>query len=214
MSQPNKGFDFLKDYSFENEFVKLCPLKYEHFESLILVAKEETIWTYFLKNGNGEEQLKAYIKDFIIKRKEGNVFSFAILHKASLAIIGITSLYEYNPTLRNIKMGHTWLGKHFWGKGLNLNVKYLLFEFIFEQLELERIGFGVHEENLRSIQALKKIGVIQEGRLRNYLTSTTSTQKVDLILLSLLKDEWHSKVKLNIQNRIDALQIVTLKDQT
>ena len=195
-------FDFSLEYIFENDVVKLSPLRKEHVEALVDISNDDEIWTYFLETGQGKKELKTYIQTAIQNRQLHQEYSFVIFDKFKNKYAGMTRLYDLNPELGTVKMGHTWLGKDFWGTRLNKYCKFLLFEFVFENLGFERIGFGVHGENLRSINALKSIGCQQEGVLRNFLHSVSEKKRVDLLLFSLLKSEWNENVKIILAKKL------------
>lgn len=195
-------FDFLKDYYFENEDTLIIPLNVDHIDALLDVAQNEEVWTYFLDKGIGSDQFNQYCLSAINNRKKEKEYPFVIFDKRSMAYAGMTRLYDYQKELRVIKMGHTWFGKPYWGTQLNTHCKYLLFNFIFEELGLERIGFGVHSQNKRSTKALQKLGCIQEGLLRNYLPNLYEDGRVDLLLFSILKSEWSSRVKSLHKNEL------------
>lgn len=188
-------FDFTTDYIFENDAVKISPFKVDEIEKLIHFSEEKDIWTYFLDSGKGRTKFKKYCLSAIHNRENGTEYPFVVFDKRIGEYAGMTRLYEYNPKLRTIKMGHTWIGQKFWGTKLNMHLKFLLFEFIFQNLGLERIGFGVHGQNTRSTMALKKNGCTQEGVLRNFLPGIHKDERFDLILFSLLKNEWNASVK-------------------
>ncbi|MEM9920705.1 MAG: GNAT family protein [Bacteroidota bacterium] len=191
--------DFSKTYILENDRVRLSPLEMAHAKELAKVSEEAAVWTYFLEKGQGIENLQAYVQSALQKYQAEQEYPFAIYDKSVGAYAGITRLYAYDPDLRIIKMGHTWLGKSFWGTGLNKHCKYLLFQFCFETLGLARIGFGVHAENLRSIHALQKMGCQQEGRLRDFLHKVNGQGRTDLLLFSMLQNEWQDNVKSDFE---------------
>ncbi len=188
-------FDFSKNYTLENDRVRLSPLQLEHIDALSILSENAEIWMYFLEKGQGKTALTNYITEAIQKRKENSEYPFVIFDKKTHQFAGITRFYSYDAALKIIKLGHTWYGREFWGTGLNTQTKYLLFQFAFETLQLERIGFGVHAENLRSIAALKKIGVQEEGVLRNFLYSIEGNKRVHLHLFSILREEWENQSK-------------------
>lgn len=191
-------FDFTKTYILENSRVRLVPLKAEHFKSLQSIANTREIWTYFLEDGFGKDKFQRYFDAALLQKNNRNQYPFAVFDKSKQQYAGMTRLYDYLPDLESIKLGHTWYGTAFQGTGLNKNCKHLLFEFAFERLNIHRIGFGVHAENVRSLRALKRVGVQQEGVLRDFLPSMLHDKKVDLIHLSILKTEWFEKVKINV----------------
>lgn len=151
-------FHFTEDYQLSNKKVALSPLAAEHFAPLFREADNEQIWKYFLENGLGKENFKVYFDQAIDNRKKGKEYPLVIKDKTRNAIAGMTRIYEVNNRLKIVKIGHTWIGKRFQGTGLNKNGKYLLFEFLFEEMGMERIGFGASAENIVSINALKSVG--------------------------------------------------------
>ena len=195
-------FDFNQDYILENETARLSPLALNHMEDLRSISDNSSIWTYFLENGQGPENLHKYVESALNNRKDGREYPFIVFDKRSNQYAGMTRLYDWNENLRTVKLGHTWYGKDFQGTGLNKHCKYLLFEFAFEQLKAFRIGFGVHGENIRSLKALASVGCKKEGVLRDFLWKVDGLDRTDLILLSILKKEWQRAIKKELGLKI------------
>lgn len=194
--------DFSKNYIIEDDYVKLSPLKIEHIESLLDISKEENLWTYFLEKGSGLKDLTTYVSTTIHNRKHKKEYSFVVFDKIKKQYTGTTRFYDYSSELKTIKLGHTWIGKDFRGTGLNKRCKYLLFQFAFEILELERVGFGAHAKNKVSIAAMKSVGCKEEGVLRNFIPDLHGNGRADIILLSILKKEWFEKVKTELKHKL------------
>ena len=194
--------DYSQDYILEDDYVKLMPLKIEHIEYLLNVSKEHNLWTYFLEKGNGLKNLTNYIASTVHNRKHQKEYPLVVFDKIKKQYAGTTRFYDYSSELKTIKLGHTWYGKDFRGTGLNKRCKYLLFQFAFETLELERVGFGAHAENRVSIAAMKSVGCKEEGVLRNFMPSLNGKERADIILLSILKDEWFEKVKTELKAKL------------
>jgi len=196
-------FDYSNDYILENGFVKLSPLKLEHVNELLEISNDSTIWTYLLEKGSGIENLTNYVQATVNNRKLKKEYPFVVFDKVTNRYAGTTRFYEYVTDLKCIKLGHTWYGKDFRGSRLNKQCKYLLFEFAFEKLEVERIGFGAHIENKISIAAMESIGCKKEGVLRNFIPSLDGKNRADIVLLSILKNEWNEKVKAELKTRLN-----------
>jgi len=196
------NFDFTKDYILEDDFVKLSPLKIIHVESLLEVSNEASIWKYLTEKGNGLENLTEYILSTINKRESNKEYPFIVFDKIKNEYAGTTRFYDYSEKLKTLKLGHTWYGEKFRGTGLNKHCKYLLFEFAFEKLQLERVGFGAHIENKRSMSAMKAVGCKKEGVLRNFIPSLDGKGRADIILLSILKYEWSNSIKNELQQKL------------
>lgn len=197
------NFNFKNDYVLENDFVRLSPLQIHHVDELLSIANEPNLWTYFIENGKGRNNLFKYVNHTITKRIDKQEYPFIIYDKARNEYAGTTRFYEYSEELKTIKLGHTWIGKKFRGTGLNKQCKFLLFEFAFEQINLERIGFGVHQDNKTSLAAMKSVGCMEEGQLRNFLPSIDGISRANIVLFSIIKKEWREKVKAKLKERIN-----------
>lgn len=191
------ALDFTKDYILEDDVVKLVPLAEMHIEELRDISREENLWTYFLGKSNGRERFPDYVREAIMQRTNKKEYPFAVYDKIKMRFAGSTRFFDYSKELNVIRLGHTWYGRDFRGTGLNKHCKYLLFEFAFEKLGLERIGLGAHAENIVSIAAMKKVGCMQEGTIRNLFPSIDGAGRANAELFGVLREEWLDRLKLN-----------------
>jgi RimJ/RimL family protein N-acetyltransferase len=198
-------FDFTKDYSLENHTVRLTPLTLAHFEPLFQVANEASIWHFFLEKGLGKVHFKTYFEAALHAKENQTQYTFALFDKRTNEYSGMTRLYDISNKLSHLKIGHTWYGKAFQGTGLNKNCKYLLFEFVFNHLKFERIGFGANAKNEISIRAMKSVGCQVEGYLRSFIPEANG-ERTDIILLSILKNEWDNSIKNTLLHHLKSFQ--------
>ena len=103
-------------------------------------------------------------------------------------------------------LGFTWYSKKVWGTGLNAHCKYLLLQFAFEKMQLQRVELRADNDNKRSIAAMQKIGCTVEGILRSHLPRPNGTRR-DSIVLSITKEDWAQKVKLLLQSQLGSMPI-------
>ena len=82
-------------------------------------------------------------------------------------VAGVTGLTEPSRRDRRAVTG-TWLGRAFWGTGVNTEAKALLARLAFDGCGLERLGAYAGTRNERSQRALEKAGFVREGTLRAY----------------------------------------------
>ena len=198
-------FDYHADNVLEDELVRLSSMTNGHVDALSKISNDPVIWEYLMEDGMTYEAIRDYVHAAIEEREKLVAYPFVVWNKATQEIAGTTRLYELNTSLRNIKVGHTWYGKAHRGSGVNQAAKFLLFEFLFDQLNMERIGFGVHELNARSRAALRKVGATQEGVLRQFLPDTcgmANNRRYDIILFSLLKAEWNNHEKSTLKSEV------------
>jgi len=88
-----------------------------------------------------------------------------------------------------MEIGNTWIIKEYQNKGYNKSVKFELLKFFFEELKFKRIEFKTDLRNLPSRNALKAIGAVEEGILRNHLKTDDNYWR-DSVYYSILSDEW------------------------
>ncbi len=194
--------NFNKDYILENALVRLRPLKVSDFEHLLAYSiHEPELWRFNSGGANGAENLEKYIKNAIRQREDQKEYPFIVFDKTKNKYVGSTRFYNFKPFNNTVDLGYTWYGKQSHGDGTNKNCKYLLLEFAFENMNVERVGFAASNLNTRSINAMKSIGCTVEGVFRNYCLDNDG-HRIDAIFLSILKEEWHDTIKEELKSKI------------
>jgi N-acetyltransferase len=194
--------NFADEYILENDRVMLRPLALSDKEFLQDYAvNEPDIWQFNAHGANGLANLDRYVSNAIAQRDAEKEYSFIVFDKSTQHYVGSTRFYSIFPLLKTIEIGYTWYGKKHQGSGINKNCKYLLLQFAFEHLAMERVAFAANAKNERSINAMKSIGCTVEGILRNSNIGANG-ERIDVIRLSILKDEWYSHVKANLMKTI------------
>jgi ribosomal-protein-alanine N-acetyltransferase len=102
-------------------------------------------------------------------------------------LLGITGLSEFSRRDRRAVMG-TWLGREFWGTGVNRESKALLLSLAFRSLGLLRVTALASPQNVRSVAALQRLGFVHEGVLRGW--HVHGGVQRDVAVLRMLRDEW------------------------
>ena len=88
--------------------------------------------------------------------------AFAFVDNATGSIVGSSRYNAYDPTVREIEIGWTFLTRPYWGGSHNAEVKGLMLGHAFTFVET--VVFWVGETNWRSQRAMEKIGgVRREG---------------------------------------------------
>jgi len=186
----------------ENDFVLLRPLEITDIDHLLEFAMTEPeIWKYSLAQGGGKENMIKYISDAVLARVLNKEYAFIVFDKLKNKYAGSTRFYDIQLLYKTIQLGYTWYGKEFQGTGMNKNCKYLMLEYAFEILGLERVEFRADNRNERSKAAMLSIGCKEDGILRSNLPDNTGGRR-DSIVLSILRDEWFHNVKQLLLHKI------------
>ena len=191
------------DLVLEDDFVLLRLLQESDSEHLLPFSiNEPDLWKYSLVRANGKENLENYIQIALKAKGNKTEFPFIVFDKISGKYAGSTRFYDINLPFKTLQLGYTWYGKDFQGTKLNKHCKYLLLEFAFEKLQMERVEFRADNNNQRSINAMKSIGCKVDGVLRSNMPTFDSDVRRDSIVLSILKQEWFDGIKENLNAKL------------
>ena len=186
----------------ENERVLLRPIEETDFDNLLPFSlNEPELWFYGLITAAGEENLRNYLSNAVKNRMDKKEYPFIIFDKKTNSYAGSSRFYDIQQPYLTTQLGYTWYGKDFQRTGLNRHCKLLLLSFAFEDWGMERVEFRADANNAPSIAAMKAIGCVQEGILRNHMPTTQAGRR-NSIVLSILKDEWFGRVRELLQNKI------------
>ncbi|MFE3848609.1 GNAT family N-acetyltransferase [Flavobacterium sp. LB3P45] len=195
--------EFPQNTILENEAVLLRPLQESDIENLLEFSiNEPDTWEYSLVRANGKENLENYIQIALKAKQNKTEFPFIVFDKKTGKYAGSTRFYDISLPFKTLQLGYTWYGKNFRGTGLNKHCKFLLLQFAFETLQMERVEFRADNKNQRSIAAMKSIGCKVEGILRNHMPTLGSDVRRDSIILSILRNEWFESVRENLKSQL------------
>lgn len=197
------NFNFSDTIILEDDSVLLRPLQESDADNLLEISvNEPETWKYSLVGADGKENLINYIQLAIKGRENQKEFPFIVFDKKTQKYAGSTRFYDMNLEYKSLQLGYTWYGSVFRGTGLNKHCKFLLLQFAFETLGVERVEFRADNNNERSIAAMKSIGCKVEGVLRSHMPTANSDVRRDSIVLSILQKEWFDEVKENLKRKL------------
>ncbi|MGM9987252.1 MAG: GNAT family N-acetyltransferase [Bacillaceae bacterium] len=121
--------------------------------------------------------------------------STKVAHKAIIevegTIIGMVSFYwEYEPT-RWLEMGITIFSQQHWSGGFGTEALALWTDYLFQHLEIERVGITTWSGNPRMMKCAEKVGMQLEGRMRK--CRYYNGEYYDSIRMGILREEWEEK---------------------
>ena len=134
--------------------------------ALFALAADPEVTRFLSWRYRSEADAAAWIAGRPAAREAGEWLEWVIEHRVR-GIAGVTGLTEPSRRDRRAVTG-TWLGRSFWGTGVNGEAKALLGRLAFDGCGLERLGAYAGTENPRSQRALEKAGFVREGTLRAF----------------------------------------------
>lgn len=174
--------------------VMLLPLERSHFNELAVLATDKRIWAHYVSDASDKDAFYSSLQDAIAARENGTQYPFVIVYRETGKIIGSTRLMDIVPGHKKLEIGWTWLSTEFWGTGINEECKWLLLSYCFETLGIVRVLLKTDENNLRSRNAIEKIGGKFEGILRNDMMRQNGTHR-NSAYYSIIANEWEEARK-------------------
>ena len=102
--------------------------------------------------------------------------------------IGNCGLHQPDHKNRSAEFGLVIGDKTFWNHGYGTETTRLMVSHGFNTLNLHRIFLRVFENNPPAIRVYEKAGFIHEGRMRQ--AEYRDGEYIDVLLMSILRDEW------------------------
>lgn len=121
---------------------------------------------------------------------------------AAGAIVGTTSYLEVSVPDARLEIGATMYTRAVWATKVNPDAKRLLLEYAFDVLGAGRVQLKTDVRNVRSQQAIARLGARYEGTLRRYQRRADGSVR-DTVLFSILAEEWED-VRFGLLQRLEA----------
>jgi len=132
------------------------------------------------------EEAAEFVASLPARRESGEALEMLIVH-GERGPAGLTGLSEVSLRDRRCVIG-TWLGRSFWGSGINEWSKGLMAHFAFGPLGMERLTAHAAVENERSQAALERLGFRREGVLEAW--HRHGDRVYDLVVYAFLRADW------------------------
>jgi RimJ/RimL family protein N-acetyltransferase len=173
----------------ENEHVLLRPVREADRASLHEIAMDPQIWRYFVIRVDTDTDFDAFFDAGLADQEAGRRIVYYIGEKSSGRAAGSMSFFNLAEKDRRLEIGWTWLGRDFWGKGVNRWAKFLMLEHAFERMGAERVEFKTDRLNVQARHGLRNIGAREEGTLRSFNPMPDGRRR-DAVYYSVLRPEW------------------------
>ena len=195
------GSDWLRAVTLEGRYVRLEPLGIDHLADLATVGLEPAIWRWMISPVRTEDEMRAYVDAALRAQAEGTQLPFATVDRASGRAVGSTRYLAIVPEHRRLEIGYTWLAPAWQGTAANTEAKLLMLRHAFDVLGANRVEFKTDSRNERSRQALRGIGAVEEGTLRNHMVTHAPGLRHS-VYFSVIAEEW-PHVRRHLEERLE-----------
>ncbi len=181
--------------------VRLEPMTEAHAPALAEIGVGQDFWRFMLYGDmKTEDDMRNWVCDILGRTANGTDLPFVAIHLASGRVAGATRYLNIVPKDRGLEVGGTWYGLEFQRTAVNTECKYLLLRHAFETLGAIRVQLKTDLRNLRSQQAIERLGAVKEGVLRNHMILPDGTIRHS-VYYSILDTEW-AAVKARLEERL------------
>ncbi|HXU88629.1 MAG TPA: GNAT family protein [Methylomirabilota bacterium] len=190
----------LTPLTLEGEWLTLEPIEERHARDLFQAMQDEEVCRYLAwPPPTAIDETLALVREARGEMARGATVVYAQIWNATGRAIGSTRLLDVRPNDRQVEIGATFLAREYWRTPANTESKYLFLRYCFETLGCIRVALKTDGRNLRSQEAIARLGAVREGTLRRHM-NVRGYQR-DTVYFSILDDEWPG-VKTRLQARL------------
>jgi RimJ/RimL family protein N-acetyltransferase len=149
----------------EGRAVRLEPLAESHVPALFVAGgQDDEVWRWLsAPTPRTEAELRKIVAERLRDVADGKRVAFAVLSHDEGTAIGTTNLHSWHRADGRIEIGGTWFGRKWWRTAANTETKLLTLTYAFETLGYAAVVWRISPENLRSREAITRIGATLIG---------------------------------------------------
>ncbi len=186
----------------EGRFVRLEPMRVDHLPALCKVGLDELIWQWTANVVKDEKDIERYVRTALADQAIGTALPFTTIERVTGTVVGSTRFGNIDTVNRKAEIGWTWINPKWQRTVINTEAKLLMLTHAFETWKCIRVELKTDANNEKSRNAIRRIGGVEEGILRNHMITETGRFR-DSVFFSIIAKEWES-VKANLTSKLPA----------
>ncbi len=184
----------------EGRHVKLDPMRVDHLPALCEVGLTDGIWKWTNNIVNEAADIERYVRAALADRDQGIALPFVTIDRVSGKVVGSTRFGNIDRFNRKAEIGWTWIHPQWQRTAINSEAKLLMLTHAFEVWKCIRVELKTDSNNKQSQKAIKRLGAVKEGILRNHMITETGRYR-DSVFFSITDAEWES-AKANLASKL------------
>ena len=190
----------LAPVTLQGRWISLEAIDERHAPGIFEAMRDDEVCRYLAWDPpKSLDETLALVREAKDAMARGQAIVYAQVWNATGRAIGSTRLLDVRPADRQVEIGSTFLGRDYWRTPANTESKYLFLRHCFESLGCVRVALKTDGRNLRSQEAIARLGAVREGVLRRHMR--IKNYQRDTVYFSILDDEWPA-VKARLQARL------------
>jgi N-acetyltransferase len=202
MSLASSPLEIVMPVMLEGSIVRLEPVRREHAEMFWEIAKDalDDIFQWIPYRMKTRDDFQRLVERAFEEQERGESIVFAIVERNSGQVIGSTRFMNIDRVNRRVEIGSTWIVPGWQRTAVNTGAKYLMLRHAFEVWKCLRLELKTDALNLKSRNAILRIGAKEEGTLRKHLITWTGRVR-NTVYFSILDTEW-PEVKSAVEQKL------------
>lgn len=192
----------LTPVTLKGRWLTLEPIDTHHAPGLFDAMQDEDVCRYLAwPPPKAVDETLALIREAREAMSRGQTVVYAQIWNATGRAVGSTRLLDVRPADRQVEIGATFLAREYWRTPANTESKYLFLRYCFETLGCVRVTLKTDGRNVRSQEAIARLGAAREGTLRRHM-NIRGYQR-DTVYFSILDEEWPA-VRARLETRLSS----------
>lgn len=184
------------------KLVQLEPMRPEHAAALLEAGRSPEVWEFMPAKPTTPQSMASWLERAMAAEVAGREYPFIVRRREDGVIVGSSRYLDVQEEDRTAEIGWTWYSPSTWGTAVNPEAKYLLLRHAFEDWHAIRVALKTDIRNRHSKAAIKKLGAVYEGTLRNQRIRPDGSYR-DTPIYSIIEAEWPA-VKRSLEARLSA----------
>ena len=188
----------------EGSTVRLEPIRREHAEIFWEISRDalDEIFQWIPYRVKTREDFRRLVDKIFEEQERGESVAFATVEGGSGQVIGSTRFMNIDRANRRVEIGSTWIIPEWQRTAVNTEAKYLMLRHAFEVWNCFRVELKTDALNLKSRNAILRLGAKEEGTLRRHVITWTGRVR-DSVYFSILDSEWPT-VRATLEQKLIA----------
>ena len=155
----------LTPVTLKGRWVTLEPIDMHHAPGLFETMRDEEVCRYLAwPPPRALDETLTLIREAQEAMGRGQTIVYAQIWNATGRAVGSTRLIDVRPADRQVEIGSTFLAREYWRTPANTESKYLFLRYCFETLGCVRVALKTDGRNVRSQEAIARLGAVREAR--------------------------------------------------
>ena len=184
------------------DYVEVRPTGLDDAGGLFVALDDHRVWTHLtVPRPRRPGEMGTLVESFMSTMHPWTVRLIRPLGGfAAGAVVGWSSYLEVAVPHARLEVGSTAYAPAVWGSVVNSETKLLLLGYAFDDLGFGRVQLKTDVRNVRSQDAIARLGAVREGLLRRYQRRLDGSVR-DTVVFSITDHEWPA-VRTRLSERV------------